>query len=622
MKHETRKTSENKKKGAVLKKSSASSSKPPLSRRDEKSDKNKPVLKKPETSRHNTAKSQDKESIEKYREFLDNIHDGCFETDLAGNFTFLNDAVCWLVGYARKELMKMNVRQLADKETLRRVFQVTSEVYKTGKPVKEFGWQAIRKDGDVRYVEGSISLRKDALGNPRGFFVIVNDVTERRQAEHDLIDSEEKFRVLADSTPTAIGLFQDNRWIYANRAAELMCGYSQEELRQMHFWDIVHPDHKALAMERGQKRQRGEEVPNRYEFKIVTKDGTEKWVDFSGASTTLKGIPAAIINVIDITDRKQIEEKYRNIFENAQEGIYQSTPEGRFILANQSMARMLGYDSPEDLICSVKDIARQVYVDSDDRIKFIAMMAHQNVTKNNEVRFYKKDGSIIWVSRTMRSVLNERGQVLYYEGIVEDITEKRDNVERLRNALGGTVRAIASLVETRDPYTAGHQRQVANLARAIATELGLPKDRIEGLRVAAIIHDIGKISVPAEILSKQSKLNNIEFNLIKTHAEAGYNILKDIDFPWPVARIVFEHHERMNGTGYPRNLKGDDILIESRIIAVADVVEAMASHRPYRAALGIESALNEIEKNKGILYDIAVSDACQKLFREKGYHLS
>ena len=262
-----------------------------------------------------------------------------------------------------------------------------------------------------------------------------------------------------------------------------------------------------------------------------------------------------------------------------------------------------------------------MYVNSDDRINFIEIMSHQNVTKNNEVRFYRKDGSIIWVSRTMHSVINEKGQILYYEGIVEDITGKKESVERLRNALEGTVRAIASMVEARDAYTAGHQRQVANLARAIATELGLSNDRIEGLRVAAIIHDIGKVSIPSEILSKPSKLTKTEFNLIKIHSEAGYNILKDIDFPWPVARIVLEHHERINGSGYPRNLRGDDIIIETRILSVADVVEAMASHRPYRASLGIEQALKEIEENKGILYDVAVSDACLKLFRERGYQL-
>jgi HD-GYP domain-containing protein (c-di-GMP phosphodiesterase class II) len=177
------------------------------------------------------------------------------------------------------------------------------------------------------------------------------------------------------------------------------------------------------------------------------------------------------------------------------------------------------------------------------------------------------------------------------------------------------------MVETRDPYTAGHQRRVADLARTIATEMNLHDDQIDGIRMAATIHDLGKISVPAEILSKPTKLTNIEFNPIKTHSQSGYNILKDIDFPWPVARTVLEHHERMNGSGYPDGLTGDNILMESRILAVADVVESMASHRPYRSALGIDAALNEISKNKGILYDPEVSDACLRLFHEKDYKI-
>jgi PAS domain S-box-containing protein/putative nucleotidyltransferase with HDIG domain len=317
-----------------------------------------------------------------------------------------------------------------------------------------------------------------------------------------------------------------------------------------------------------------------------------------------------------------MEERYRRIFENAQNGIFQSTLEGRFIMANQSMARILGYDSPEDLISGITDISRQLYANPEDCLQFIEMMEKQGLVKNFEVQFRRKDGRIIWVSRTAQIVRDEKGQVLYYEGIIEDITDRKDSFERMKNALGGTVRALASVVETRDPYTAGHQRRVAELALAIAGEMNLSTVHIEGLRVAAIIHDIGKISVPAEILTKPGKLTDLEFGMIKTHSQTGYDILKDIDFPWPVAKIVIEHHERINGTGYPRKLKGNDIFIEARILCVADVVEAMASHRPYRASLGIEAALEEIEKNKGILYDKTVVDACLRLFREKGYQLT
>ena len=191
----------------------------------------------------------------------------------------------------------------------------------------------------------------------------------------------------------------------------------------------------------------------------------------------------------------------------------------------------------------------------------------------------------------------------------------------MRKALGATVQAIAVTVETRDPYTAGHQRRVADLARSIATEMNLSADQIDGIRMAAAIHDLGKISVPAEILSKPTKLTALEFSLIKTHAQSGYDILKDIDFTFPVARMILEHHERMDGSGYPNGLIGEEILLESRILAVADVVESMASHRPYRPSLGVDAAMKEIEKNKGTLYDNAVADACLRLFREKGYQL-
>jgi PAS domain S-box-containing protein/putative nucleotidyltransferase with HDIG domain len=321
-------------------------------------------------------------------------------------------------------------------------------------------------------------------------------------------------------------------------------------------------------------------------------------------------------------ERRKSEEKYRTIFENAEEGIYQSSPEGKFILVNQAMARILGYRSPEELMSGVTDIGRQLYVNPKERTELIeTALKRDDLSIKYETPLYRRDGRIIWVSRTIRAVRDENGEIKYFEGMMNDITEKKESVMQLRSALVKTIRTLAAVVETRDPYTAGHQARVAELARAIAEEMRLDDEKTEGIYMAGIIHDIGKIAVPIEILTKPTKLTMLEFSLIKEHPRVGYDMVKDIESPWPLAEIIYQHHERTNGSGYPRNLKSGEILVEARIIAVADVVEAMASYRPYRPGLGIEAALDEIEKNRGILYDAAVVDTCLTLFREKRYHL-
>ena len=201
-------------------------------------------------------------------------------------------------------------------------------------------------------------------------------------------------------------------------------------------------------------------------------------------------------------------------------------------------------------------------------------------------------------------------------GALRDREGHKTARQRLQHGLEVTVEALASTVERRDAYTAGHQREVSEIATAIARRMGLPQYAIDGLRLASIIHDVGKIQVPAEILSKPGQLTPLEFALIKEHAQAGYDIVKDIDFPWPIADIILQHHERLDGSGYPKGLRAHDILIEAKILAVADVIEAMMSHRPYRAALGQEAALAEIKAGKGTLFDPAAVEACESLFRE------
>ncbi|MCK4987737.1 MAG: HD domain-containing protein, partial [Desulfobacterales bacterium] len=217
------------------------------------------------------------------------------------------------------------------------------------------------------------------------------------------------------------------------------------------------------------------------------------------------------------------------------------------------------------------------------------------------------------------------GQKTYLASL-RDITDHKRmqqrlqlSLESLKEVMDGTIRAMALAVEMRDPYTSGHQHRVAELAQAIAEEIGLPADDIEGVYMAASIHDIGKISLPAEILSKPGKLTEIERKMIQAHSKVGYDILKGIDFPWPIAEIVLQHHERMDGSGYPHGLGGKEILIEARIVGVVDVVETMASHRPYRPSIGLDKALEEVLKNKGRLYDEKVVNACLTLFNEKGF---
>jgi len=249
-----------------------------------------------------------------------------------------------------------------------------------------------------------------------------------------------------------------------------------------------------------------------------------------------------------------------------------------------------------------------------------------NLYSRRPIKFTKKDVELLSAFADQAAIAYQNA--ILFEDLEKDLIMRKEvekelqhSMEKLRKAMSGIIHTMALTVEAKDPYTAGHQKRVANLARSIAKEMNLPDQQIDAIRMAGTIHDLGKISVPGEILSKPGKINETEFDLIKDHTQVGYDILKEIEFPWPIAKIVLQHHERMDGSGYPGGLSGEDIIIEARILAVADVVEAMAFHRPYRPALGIKKALEEITKNKGIIYDSQVVDACLKLFTKKGFEL-
>ena len=321
---------------------------------------------------------------------------------------------------------------------------------------------------------------------------------------------------------------------------------------------------------------------------------------------------------------RQSQQEFISIFRDNPEAIVYVDEKGEILDINLRFSELFGYSLKE---IKGKNINSGI-IHPPDKIEEGEDMDNKALIKgyvNFETIRKKKDGTLFPVSLSGSPVIVD-GKPRGIIGMFVDITERKKTEEQLKESfkklqktMEDSIYAVSMVTEARDAYTAGHQRRVSKLAIDIAKEMRFPQDRVEGIKIAALIHDVGKINLPAEILSKPGKLSEIEFNLIKNHSQIGYDILKKVDFLWPVAEIVLQHHEKMNGSGYPRRLKGDEILLEAKIICVADVVEAMSSHRPYRPALGIDKALEEITQNKGILYDPEVVDACLKLFKEKEF---
>jgi len=315
------------------------------------------------------------------------------------------------------------------------------------------------------------------------------------------------------------------------------------------------------------------------------------------------------------------EERYEELYENAPNAYLSvSGEDGKLIQFNQALCEILGYtrDSLEGIMIS------ELYANTEHGLARAKRIFSDGAVRDEELQMRHADGHPVWVSVSIDTVYDDQERLLESRSMVIDISarklaeeERSHFAEQLQRSLLQAIRAIALTIEMRDPYTAGHQERVADLVEKIGRVLGLTEDNLEGIKLCALIHDIGKISIPAEILSRPGKLGPEMLSIIKTHPRSGYEIICGIDFPWPLAEVVLQHHERMDGTGYPEGLKGDEILFEARILAVADVVEAMASHRPYRAGLGVGKALEEIERGKGLEYDPDVVDACLKVFSDE-----
>ena len=327
--------------------------------------------------------------------------------------------------------------------------------------------------------------------------------------------------------------------------------------------------------------------------------------------------------------RHEMEKKIRNnenrmttILNSIADSVVVVNESGIIDYVNPSTEALLETGRDEMLGRSFHDAIK---IGSDPNDGMYLPLSMNYIEFNNYITTVSRSIPVDFTSTPLRQ---ENGKASGAVIVVRDITQQveydrkiQESMDKLRRVLYGIVEAISKTVETRDPYTAGHQKRVADIAKEIAREMNLGRDIIESVDIAGQIHDLGKIAIPAEILNKPGRINHIEFELIKMHSQMGADILKNIDFPWPISDIVLQHHERFDGTGYPNGLKGEDILIQARILTVADVLEAMASHRPYRAALGIEAAFDELRQNRGIHFDPVVVDSCMRVFIEKGFSM-
>ncbi|MCF7793547.1 MAG: PAS domain S-box protein [Candidatus Cloacimonetes bacterium] len=476
-----------------------------------------------------------------------------------------------------------------------------------------------------------------ALKNAETFEKLQHEMQERLQAELQRDESLKELNSLQSNVP--VGIFRstpEGKLISINHPFVKMFGYKNEE-------EIININTKEFYADLNDRKKvidqlRSEGVVDDLELQLKSKDGAKFW-----ALLSIKAVydeddnwvfQDGIIN--DITKRKSAEEillrtqmRLTTVLESVPNIVLFETA-GKQEFISDNVEHLLGYKAKE----FQQDPDFFFKLVHEDDIEFVEKKYAE--WKDNKrkglltlwCRIRKADGEYLWIED--RRVETEDGFGNKFEsGVRIDTTNLKNaeeelklSYEKLQKLLAETVNGLVSAVEMRDPYTAGHQRRVAQLSTAIAEKMKLSKHDIEGLNLASLVHDIGKINVPAEILSKPGRLTDTEFNLIKTHPQTGYDILKSIDFPWPVAEIVLQHQERYDGSSYPQGLKGNEINIMARIICVADVVEAMSSHRPYRPSLGTEMAIGEIKKNRGKLYDPKVVDACLELFEKDNFTFS
>ena len=591
---------------------------------------------------HREAAQALRESEKRYRILAENISDVIWVTDMNMRVTYLSPSIARLLGYSVEESMTRGMEESLTPASLKAAADAvvkalgaehegkTNEVF--GKPPLDV--EMIRKDGSTIWVASTASFICGPDGRPVEIVGVLRDITERKRAEGTLRESEERLRILFEFAPDAYYLSNlEAKLIDGNRAAEELTGYKKEELIDKSFLELglltaeQVPRAAALLARNEQGQPTGPD-----EFVLNRKDGSQVTTEINTFPIQVKGHRLVLGIARDITERNRVqevlretEERFRSLVESTVDLVWELDEEGIYTYVSPRIRDILGYEPEEVLGRRVTDFMSPEEAGRVAGI-FASAVASEEPFSLMEKAYLTKDGHLVTVEASGAPFFDAEGRMLGYRGIDRDITERKEAAKRLGEGLNklkrimdGTIMAITLAVERRDYFTAGHQQRVAKLACAIGQEMGLSGEQLQVIRIAGLLHDIGKICIPLDVLNKPIRLNEIETAMVQSHCQVGYDILKDVEFPWPIANIVIQHHERMNGSGYPLRLHEDDILLEARILGVADVVEAMTARRPYRAAAGMDAALEEISQNSGVLYDSDVVYACLRVFTEKGF---
>ena len=559
--------------------------------------------------------------------------------DINGNIVLVNKSMADFLGDKPEKLTGKNwIDNFIPGRFRQAVMRVFKEMIKSNIMSSERYINPVRTlNGKEKVVYWQNSVIRDEAGNITHTIGRGEDITDRQQLEKVLLRSEqEKLNILNSMMEPVIYQDLEHRIIWLNNVALESIADTADKVIGRKCYTMFHKrDKPCIDCPMVKRKTTGKPT----EAESTRYDGRIYHLHAYPVFDEKKNVIGAIEIGNEITEQKKAEQrlreseqKYHLVADNVADVIVVFDMELNLTYVSPSAVAVFGFDYDEMFSIQMKDALPP------EQLKMISEIFQRELDKAAKapeepfssqtlvVDVYKKDGSTVPIEARMSFLRDDNGVPIGILGVARDISQRKKveqdlikSYEKLERALETSVSSMATIGEMRDPYTAGHQRRVTQLAVAIAREMRLSEEKINSIRIASIIHDIGKISVPAEILSKPGRLNEIEFNMIKNHPKMSYDILTTIEFLYPIAEIVYQHHERINGSGYPRGLKGDEICMEAKVLMVADVVEAMASHRPYREALGIDKALEEIVGNKGILYDEQVADTCIALFREKDF---